>query len=540
MSREIWAVDCETDPFEHGRFPEPFMWGAYNGKDFYQFEDTDNFVNYFKNKNCILYAHNGGKFDFLFLLPFIDDSTALIINSRIVQCYLGKSQLRDSYAILPLPLADYQKTAIEYWKFEADVRMDHLDEIIAYLENDCKDLYQLVSRYRDAAGSRPTIAGNALNHAKQLGLDPGRTSHKFDTIFRPYYFGGRTEVFQAGKFHNINVFDIKSAYPYAMIQSHATGKDYVCDDSLERYDDPPIARAFIQLTCFSAGAFPVSDGVGLRFPHALREYFVTGWEYLAAKKHNLIRGERVHKITMFNKKISFENYVTHWFNHKENATDKAQRIIGKIMLKSLYGKLAQNPVKYKDYRIKSGGSFSLDDHLEGRQLDAVYGYTEIHARNVLHRLQEKHGDAWENFPIHYNVATGASITGFCRAQLLDAIHTVGSQRVIYCDTDSMMIHPDAQTHLLRQDNKIGAWEWEGLAGPCYITGKKQYALRFINGPNIGKEKIVCKGARLKMSDFPKLVRGEAIKWKNAAPTFSIASGRSFQVRSIRATAQISK
>ena len=38
------VADSETDPFKHGRFPTPFIWGLYNGKHYYEFTNTDDFV----------------------------------------------------------------------------------------------------------------------------------------------------------------------------------------------------------------------------------------------------------------------------------------------------------------------------------------------------------------------------------------------------------------------------------------------------------------------------------------------------------------
>ena len=39
MARRIVAVaDSETDPFKHGRFPTPFIWGLYDGTHYYEFD----------------------------------------------------------------------------------------------------------------------------------------------------------------------------------------------------------------------------------------------------------------------------------------------------------------------------------------------------------------------------------------------------------------------------------------------------------------------------------------------------------------------
>ena len=67
MARRITAVaDSETDPFEHGRVPEPFIWGLFDGRKYYEFSSTDEFVTHIKDRPYDLYAHNGGKYDWHF------------------------------------------------------------------------------------------------------------------------------------------------------------------------------------------------------------------------------------------------------------------------------------------------------------------------------------------------------------------------------------------------------------------------------------------------------------------------------------------
>ena len=374
--------------------------------------------------------------------------------------------------------------------------------------------------------------------AKKQGLDPGKTNATFDAEFRPYYAGGRTQSFVPGIHDAANVYDIKSSYPFAMSDFHGTGNRYISQSTLESLEtNAEIGKAFIRLSCFSNGAFPVMENGGLSFPKRIGEYLVTGWEYLTAKKHDLISGEQIRQVMCLEKEITFKEYVDYWFLHKNEADkrgDKAQRIIGKIMLNSLYGKLAQNPQHYSDYKIVQEGT-PVDDE-NGWSLESEFDGLEIHARPVLWRYQRMYGDDWKKFPMHFNVATGASITGFARAQLLDAIHTVGEKYVLYCDTDSLHLRPGAPVHLLRQDGKLGAWEWEGLATPAIYAGKKLYGLKFTNGPKSGETKIVSKGAKLTWDDLERIANGEIITWKNDAPTFSIGRDAKFIVRKIRATA----
>ena len=207
--------------------PFPFIWGLYDGSTFRTFPDTATFVSYVRNMDIILFAHNGGKFDFMYLLPHIGETKAQIINGRIVSMYLDNCELRDSFSIIPEPLRNFgDKREIDYTKLEASVRDNHINEITEYLFYDCKILYDACSAYMDQAGRKKTIASNALAFAKKRGIDPGKTNHRFDQKYRRFYYGGRTECLIPGTHKNIKILDIHSAYPFAMVHDHATGSEF--------------------------------------------------------------------------------------------------------------------------------------------------------------------------------------------------------------------------------------------------------------------------------------------------------------------------
>lgn len=546
----IIAVDCETDPFLHGRVPSPFIWGAYDGAtdQYWIFHSTDEFVAWLKQQDCIAYAHNGGKFDFMFLLPYVEDVTkARIIGGRFAEMKFGKATLRDSYSIVPVPLKEIQKDEISYELMEADKRAAHMPEIISYLKTDVLVLWLLVTRFREEAGTQLTIASNALKSSRALGANPGRTNFRFDSGepeknikgMRDYYFGGRTECFQPGTHENLSIYDIRSSYPFAMSQEHPTGDKREYAKSLDGLSDDEIRKSFITLQCYSDGAFPLRTKTGLEFPRKFDIFSVTGHEYLTAKKHGLISNVRVEQVCTFEQTINFSVYVQKWYEHKEKhrprrtIEEKAQYTIGKIMMNSLYGKLSQNPLRYYDYQICAPGT-PVDDE-NGWEFYTLFQKQEIHRRSVQFNYKYKHGVDWVKKPLFYNVATGASITGLARANLLDAICAVGRSRVIYCDTDSMVLH-GTEKPPLDLSERLGAWDCEGEGVIGHFAGKKLYAIRLKSG----KEKIACKGCKLTFDNLHAIVNGEKVTWKSEAPTFSLASGVDFVTRDVRATSPVLK
>jgi hypothetical protein len=555
-ARKLMTCDCETDPFLHNRVPVPFLWGLYDGKIFQHFDKTEDFVAAVIDKHIVLYAHNGGKFDFMFLLSYVGETRVQIINSRIVSMMLGKCELRDSFSIVPVSMKDIQKTEIDIGKLEANVRQKHMSEIIAYNRDDCIYLYDLVKSYRDIAGKQKTIASNALAFAKKLGIDPGKTNHRFDRDFRPFFFGGRTQCFKQGSYKNISLLDIHSAYPFAMTHNHPTGSsdDFYCKDDISGLSDDQISRAFIIIECTARGCFPMRTKAGLEFPHEYNEFHITGWEYLAARDLGLIDDVKFQSVRYSNRTINFGEYVAHWYKYKNahpKKTNPIEYTIGKIMMNSLYGKLAQNPANYFDYKMVAGGTPicyepvpDLEDKLctlcgeplldHGWKLEREFGKHEIHIRESLWRFKYRYGIEWEAKGLYKNVATGASITGFTRSHLLRAMHGLGIENILYCDTDGIACTAGANFDALSYTDALGDWEQEDMGAPIgHFGGKKLYAVRL----STGKEKIATKGARLKFDDIVKIVNGETILWENPAPTFSIDGSAKFIHREIRRTAK---
>lgn len=85
VRRPICVCDSETDPFKRGRVPKPFIWGFLNTKtnEYEEFTDTKELVDFLYGQEIIVYAHNGGKFDWHFITQYIEDWEPLLDMRRI-------------------------------------------------------------------------------------------------------------------------------------------------------------------------------------------------------------------------------------------------------------------------------------------------------------------------------------------------------------------------------------------------------------------------------------------------------------------------
>lgn len=529
-NKKIAVIDFETDPFLYGRVPRPFAAGFYDGERFVHFWGPScaralvDFLDSLPG-SWLIYAHNGGKFDFHFLIDWIENPVK-IINSRIVACHIGRHELRDSYAAIPIPLGAYQKTTIDYEKFEVENRDAHKVEILDYLRDDCVFLHSLVTAFIARFDAALTIGGAAMKTLKKIHPVTGRNS-SHDAKFRPYYFGGRVQCFKYGNFDGpVKIYDVNSMYPAVMRnEAHPTGARYlnvrgtVADKNGEipGMKDAAFYFAHVRATV-TGGGLPVREKMGLDFSRKSGEFWTTSHEMRLLCRAGLMRVEKVIFAAAPYETISFDEYVDTFSAEKISAKqrgDKAGEIFAKLLLNSAYGKFAQNPENYKEWLIARDGEIPPEPYELERAAD---GY-ELWAKPT-----EAHN--------YHDVATAASITSASRAVLLRGL--LAAKNPIYCDTDSIICEAmgdGADIDSLR----LGAWKLEGEGVRCSVAGKKLYAVFDADGKCIKK---AAKGAVFSGDEISRLAGGEVMRWRNDAPTFSLQKEPSFIDRAIARTGNI--
>jgi len=467
-----------------------------------------------------IYAHNGGKFDFHFMLEWLENPIK-IISSRIAQVKMGIHELRDSYCIIPIPLAAYQKDSIDYRLLEADKREANRAEIVAYLKTDCTALFDIVSRFVERFGLQLTIGGTAIKTLRSIH-EFDSTSKWHDEKYRPFYFGGRVEAFQTGIVKgNWKVYDVNSMYPHVMANMlHPTGKKYrtgynrIIDrrGRIAGFADAPFY--FARIRCKQLGAFPVrSKNAPLNFEIPSGEFCVTSHELKAAIETGRAWDIEVLEVAVPEETISFGDYVARFMEEKISSKargDKAGEIFAKLLLNSAYGKFAQNPAHYYDYWIGDPD----DEKYE------IYS-ADVNSIDIWRKPSER-----EAF---YDVATAASITGAARSVLMLALSNAINP--IYCDTDSIICEG---LNAELDASKLGAWKLEAEGDTIAVAGKKMYALRAGND----YVKTASKGVVLSGAEIFGLCGGTSKQWKNEAPSFSLGKNRvKFVQRTIKGVAK---
>jgi DNA polymerase elongation subunit (family B) len=549
LTPEIWVADSETDPFDYDIIPKPFLWGLYNGVDYYEFTDTNDFVDFVSARDIVVYAHNGGKFDWHFISHRFEVGTPiLVIAGRLSRFTIGKCEFRDSINIYAKPLEAFNKEKFDYAKMEVNVRHLYMEEIKTYLKSDCENLYALVTGFIAEYGFNITTASAAMKFWRQK-LPSGRnkiprSDGVFYDTFKRFFFGGRVQCFEQGDI-KINALsaDINSAYPNAMMQNHPYGLIYGCDNGKPRKKPDKWGPMFFDIEAVAHGAFCYrgTDGA-LYYPDdkETRIYHVTGWELLAAIETDTADKIKILQHYEFDELKSFSEYIDYFWEKRlefKAAGDKHGSDFAKLMMNSLFGKFASDVSRYKENFLVAKDEFYSEFIHGPRRGEPEYG---LHENDSWHEFREwvivsrEQDTSKKKF---FNLATAASITGFNRAKLWRAI--CECERPLYCDTDSITAVSFNEKKSVTIGSELGEWEIEHHYDRVAICGKKLYAFheRGEKMKDAAAWKIARKGSRLEFADILKVANGQTVNWRSIAPSFSVAKSEpQFIRRDIKATA----
>lgn len=519
---KIAVIDAETDPFKFQRIPKPFAWEFYSDERtevFWGVDCTEKLIAFLSTlgEPHMIFAHNGGKFDFHFLIDWIENPIK-IINARIVSAKLGIHTLRDSFAILPSSLEQMGgKMETDYALFEEELREDNKAHILEYLHRDCLALYSKVAPFVERFGPRLTIGQTAMAEI-QSRYSFIKIQKETDEIFRPFYYGGRVQCLKSGILEGPwKLYDVNSMYPHVMkSKKHPiNGAFFVTDEMPDNFDLP----FFLKFEGTNKGALPIKTKDGLSFGQRYGEFLACSHEIEVALKYDLITIDRVTECYVAEETITFEDYIDYFYTERQKAKengDDAWQLFCKLLMNSAYGKFGQNPDDFEDWILTRGASSS---ELAQKGYECRHDAENFELWSRPARVKDSG---------YFDVSVAASVTSAARAILLDAMQNAVDP--IYMDTDSIICR-DLSADL--DTKRLGAWKLEMTADTAAIGGKKLYAL-FDKGAREPK-KIATKGGRMSLSEIKRICSGETILRQNDAPTFSLKKKPSFIERNFRMT-----
>lgn len=553
--QDIAILDFETDQFDNTQ-PErkiaPFAACLYSDQfaPIIIWEDNlDDFIAAVLGeigrlpRRFTIYAHNGGKFDYMFLVSKLRG--VLKFKGRaIMSARIGNHELRDSLHIIPTKLANIEKKDFDYSKLDKSIRKHHKDYIIDYMVSDCTNLFPIVRKFVNEHGLKISIGQAAMAVIKKH-YTVGRLIERTDRELRPFFFGGRVECFMgAGHFIGgprgpYQHKDANSMYPWAMkFFKHPIASQYIF-----RSGQPTEHTYFIDLECNSRGALVTRGADGCSATYGRGRFQTTIWEYNMARELDLISDIDIYRCVDCLETTDFSKFVDPFYDRRMLETKpEMERLrnlgqmdtehyreterddwISKFLLNNGFGKFAQNPRKFCDYCIT-----------EPDELPDGKGWMEFPVYECdLYWIWKRPNTKFR----FNNVGTAASITGAARAELMRAIyHAVDP---IYADTDGIICRE--LPGFIPNETALGAWKTEAEYSEVLIAGKKKYAAKPVDYVDGGKKKLKFRwagAADLTWDEVEQILLEHAIVKRAKAPTITRDGRQFYMKRTAKRTAPI--
>lgn len=422
-----------------------------------------------KYRAFTIFAHNGGRFDFNFLIETLKkwnyDIKMIFQGSRCLQIKVfhqkeGKTKERksrnatkfsDSYSLLKFSLdkltkdfnvkhkklnfmTDGKKNDYEYL-YELYKKKD--PRFYDYIKNDVFGLYEVLKKFNNIIQEKQgqmslTIASTALKTFQHgyLNHKIKMTNRQTNDEMKQAYYGGRTEIFRMYLPDNhYYCYDINSLYPHVMFNNEFPVsppreiKNITLTDIKELLG---ITKCKVKAPKdIYIPVLPVHHEINrnrkLIFPTGT---FTGYWDNIQLKKA-LELGYKIEPIKgwVFKGEKIFKDYVHKFYDMKlKSKKDTPSYVISKLLLNSLYGKFAQ--------RQDSEMIMKITDPKEAKKYEIV-GILDPDYNMYRVKCESKGNFFIPQISIH--------VTALAQLHLYKLIEQViAKDKIIaYCDTDSI-------------------------------------------------------------------------------------------------------
>jgi len=488
-----------------------------------------------------VWAHNGGRYDWLWLLDRLshtDESAEIFMSgSAATSIHAGNAHLRDSYRLLPMALnkaaqivgqskaelggpCDCGRNCGGYCTLAPDMSDARWKRTIDYLVQDCRalsDVLDFVAEYSADNGIelRGTVGSTAWATAKAIADLPNADYEPSQyPLIRAGYYGGRTECHRMRADYVVG-HDIHSAYPAALVKIDVpVGKPKPLDSraaasAFER-GRPGIYHCEVDVPESMAPPLPWRGQDRLYFPHGR---FSGAWTEIELR-HALNCGVKILAFDIAFVWPSAENILRepceHIWNLRAREAERNPALARwlKWVANSLTGKFAQDPESHIHALDRSGnlptacpGGACLGFCTPSRCCDhQCSGQCERwESDDPLGRIWSR--VEWRQ-PACGHIIWAAYLTAATRVELHNQInHATDSW--VYSDTDSVYATRQLSRNIGPNLGQFGI-EKEGSNWRCIAP--KAYAFDSADGPVIR-----CKGlGRISPADFERYCNGEPV------------------------------
>jgi DNA polymerase type B, organellar and viral len=401
----------------------------------------------------------------------LDTMLPQFVGGRMIRCELplgkkNRAMFLDSFNVWPMALKKVGKS-VGLEKLD----MDEFDR--DYVMRDAQIVRLAMSRLTDMMNRdgheglpRATMGGNAVALWKiSMERRGAEIWGMTDEFAREAYFGGRVELFrsvvvsdkmkklkllkgigrEAVTNETIWYLDINSLYPTAMLEPfpmqwilQEPTIETVLDEAMHGVADVTLDVPEDCMIC----PLPVRrEDRSIWFPNGRLAGTWTLPEIRRAVKRSGAKLVEVRKVCGGTEtEAVYADFIRTYYKRREKTTDECESMFFKLLMNNLYGQISMAGGIEKTF-VDDG-----DDYDE-----TIYFGTKM-LRKVSYQLEE-----------HVNWLHGTYVTSIARMKLLDGLEAVGAERLIYCDTDSMIFTwPDNKpTPVEVNDKKLGAWKVVG-------------------------------------------------------------------------------
>jgi len=467
----IKKVKFATFDIESSNWVNFKLLGFFDGNKYYEFYNVEDFLNHIlhkKYREFKIFAHNGGRFDFRFILEKTIDKyriNIIEVHGSLIQLrvYLGSGRdtvtFRDSYVLLPASLreltetfnVEHKKKKIENYNF--DILTDKKRE---YLKFDCLGLYEVLSSFqilanKQGANLRLSLASTSMDlflrkyFPKDLPYIPNYR-HR-EKIIRQAYFGGRTEALNRYG-ENLFYYDFNSLYPAVMAENlFPVGNPAYIKHYKFNKNDIGFCNIRTDLPERFIMPLPYRLNSMLTFPYGIINGYYPIVFLNMLKKLNI--DFTINEALLFTGKSIFKDFVNNLYKLRLENTGNALGYVLKTMLNSLYGKFGQH-ILQKEYIQNPTEKQLIGLTIYDIDLNLWYKEKEITASYILPALS-------------------AYVTAYGQEKIFTIMNELQT-KVYYCDTDSIVT-----TEKLPTSTNLGELKLEYIIKRGIFLTQKLYA-----------------------------------------------------------------